>query len=240
MHETQLPPCVFDPADPGTSDSQWRAALDDEPVLGLPPSAIVVVSPHPDDEVFGAGGLMCSAARCGRPVIVLSVTDGEAAYPDWSGLDAIRRRELTDALTVLAPNNVSLHHLSIPDGRVDEHRAVLSEALHRLTPPGSLLVSPYEGDGHPDHDATGEVCREFGRLRNAPVWRYPIWAWHHSAPEWFAGRAWGRHALDAATIGVKTRAIECFESQLRPADRKPIVPRHILSYFIRPYEAFLL
>jgi LmbE family N-acetylglucosaminyl deacetylase len=238
-HRLSTASASFNPAHHGTSESRWKAVLEDAPLLALPCAGMVVVSPHPDDEVLGAGGLICSAARAGHDPIVLSVTDGEAAYPDWKGLDRIRRRELSDALNVLAPQNVHTEHLSIPDGRVNEHRATLFDAIDRRISRNALLVAPYERDGHPDHDATGEVCCEIARLRGVTLWRYPIWLWHHGTPEQFAANGWGRFLIDLATLKAKARAMRCFASQMRPLGREPIVPGHILSYFIRPYEAFL-
>jgi LmbE family N-acetylglucosaminyl deacetylase len=229
----------FYPALPGTAESGWQAALEDAPLLPLPRSAILVVSPHPDDEVLGAGGLIASAAQAGRAVAVLSVTDGEAAYPDWKGLDRIRRREVSEALKVLAPSAV-IRHLSIPDGCVDEHRARLFETVERRVAHDTILVAPFEYDGHPDHDATGEVCREIARRRGVTLWRYPIWLWHHGAPDRFGGAQWGRFRLDQDAVTAKALAMTCFASQLRPLGREPIVPGHVLPYFRRPYEAFLL
>jgi LmbE family N-acetylglucosaminyl deacetylase len=230
----------FDPAGHGTPESCWEAAFVDAPLLSLPSSAIVIVSPHPDDEVLGAGGLIRSAAHAGREVTVLSVTDGEAAYPDWEGLDRIRRREVRNALSVLVPQTVSTRHLSIPDGKVHENRASLFDAIDRRLTGDTVLVAPFERDGHPDHDATGEVCCDIARLRNLTLWRYPIWVWHHGSPEHFAGHPLGRFVLDEATREAKARAMTCFTSQLRPVGRAPIVPSHVLQYFTRPYEVFLL
>jgi LmbE family N-acetylglucosaminyl deacetylase len=235
---TSSPP--FNPAQRGTPESSWEAALRDAPLLSLPASAIVVVSPHPDDEVLGAGGLIRSVAQAGHQVTVLSVTDGEAAYPDWKGLDRIRRREVRDALSVLVPQTVCTRHLSIPDGKVDRNRATLSDAIDRRLSRNAVLVAPYESDGHPDHDATGEVCCEIARLRNVTLWRYPIWVWHHASPEQFAGQPLGRFVLDEATKEAKAQAMSCFTSQMRPLARVPIVPGHVLQYFTRPYEVFLL
>ena len=233
------PSISFDPADRGTPEAIWEAALRDAPPLPLPSSAIVIVSPHPDDEVLGAGGLIRSAARVGLEVTVLSVTDGEAAYPDWKGLDRVRRREARDALSVLIPNTVSMRSLRIPDGKVDLHRALLSDAIDRRVSPTTLLVAPYERDGHPDHDAAGEVCCEVAKLRKVTLWRYPIWVWHHGFPQCLADQRLGRFVLDEATREAKSCALRCFRSQLQPLGRKPIIPAHVLEYFNRQYEVFL-
>jgi LmbE family N-acetylglucosaminyl deacetylase len=230
----------FSPSHHGTSEFRWDEALQHAPLLSLPSPAILVVSPHPDDEVLGAGGLIRSAAEAGHEVTVLSVTDGEAAYPDWKGLDRIRRREASDALHVLAPHKVSTQYLNIPDGHVDEHQTRLFDAIDRRISRNTVLIGPYERDGHPDHDATGEVCCEIARVRTVALWRYPIWIWHHGTPEHFAGKALGRLLLDADTVNAKVRAMSCFTSQMRPLGREPIVPSHVLTYFTRAYEAFVL
>jgi LmbE family N-acetylglucosaminyl deacetylase len=235
-----LPSASFNPAIHGTPESCWKTALVDAPLLSLPSSAIVIVSPHPDDEVLGAGGLIRCAAHAEHEVTILSVTDGEAAYPDWEGLDRIRRREVRDALSVLVPRTVATRHLSIPDGKVHENRASLFDAIDRRLSGNTVLVAPFERDGHPDHDATGEVCCDIARLRNVTLWRYPIWAWHHGSPEHFAGQTLGRFMLDETAREAKTLAMSCFASQLRPLGREPIVPSHVLQYFTRPYEVFLL
>jgi LmbE family N-acetylglucosaminyl deacetylase len=230
---------AFNPAHPGTPGTASGAALAHGPVLEISCATLLIVSPRPDDEVLGAGGLIRAAAQRGSAISVLSVTDGEAAYPDWRGLGRIRRRQMDDALSVLTRRKVATHHLNIPDGRVGQHRAALFDAIARRISGSTLLVAPYERDGHPDHDATGEVCREIARLRRVTLWRYPIWSRHHSTPDRFAGKPWGRLVLDAATIQAKARASSCFTSQMRPSGRAPVVPHHVLPFFTRAYEAFL-
>lgn len=233
-------PRSFDPALQGTDEHRWELALRDAENLILPEADILVISPHPDDETLGAGGLIRSATHRARRVSVLCVTDGEAAFPNWKGLKKIRRRETNRALAMLAPNPVTIKRLGIPDGRVSQHRGALVDAINRMASPTTLLVAPYERDGHPDHDATGEVCIEAARRRGLKLWRYPIWAWHHSTPARFSHQSWGRVWLDDDTRRVKGLAIECFASQLRPETRTPIVPSHVLPYFARPFEAFLI
>jgi LmbE family N-acetylglucosaminyl deacetylase len=230
----------FNPADCGTPETDWQSLLDSAPSLALPSCPILIVSPHPDDEVLGAGGLIHCAALAGHAVTVLSVTDGEQAYPDWQGLARIRRRELSDALSVLAPSGVSHECLGFPDGELDRERTALFDAIDRRLSPAALLVAPYERDGHPDHEATAEVCCAIAKLRGLRVWRYPIWAWHHARPEDFDARPLGRFLLDAEAVGAKAQALSCFTSQLRPWGRAPIIPAHVLRYFARPYEAFLV
>jgi hypothetical protein len=111
-------------------------------VLALPCSGIVVVSPHPDDEVLGAGGLICSAARAGQNLIVLSVTDGEAAYPDWKGLDRIRQREVSDALNVLGPKHTPMPWRFSPNAGGPREAALFTGYGRPMHPEPRYLRAP--------------------------------------------------------------------------------------------------
>lgn len=230
----------FNPMTPGTPEHCWEELLRTVPEWRPDGRPLLVVSPHPDDEVLAVGGLMRMQALAGAEVSVLSVTDGAAAYSDWAGLDQVRRSELQNALCLLGGGRINLVHLGLADGRVAALRRTLHEAVSRHLTRRPTLVAPYEIDGHPDHDATGSVCAELARLHSLPLLRYPVWTWHHAAPEALVDARWARLPLDGATRDAKARAIDCFASQLRPPGRQPIVPAHVLTYFTRSYEAYLL
>ena len=75
---------VVDETHLGTPESEWQASrrLRQLPPLALPrPGRVVVVSPHPDDEIFGAGGLIAQMQSSGIPVEIIAVSDGEASHP---------------------------------------------------------------------------------------------------------------------------------------------------------------
>jgi LmbE family N-acetylglucosaminyl deacetylase len=232
-------PALFHPAEQGTRESEWTHALAECPEWH-PTSRVLVVSPHPDDEVLAAGGLLRSLTHAGMRAAVLCVTDGEAAYPDWEGLATLRRSELHRALAVLHEHAIDVTHLGLPDGRVGEYPEALFDAVDRLVTPTTTLVAPYLSDGHPDHEATGLICRQVARQRGVALAQYPIWAWHHQTPAHFASAAWRRFMLDPAARLAKSTALRCFASQLNPHGRQPIVPPHVLRYFDRPYEAFIV
>ena len=83
------------------------------PVLDVPEATrLLVIAPHPDDEVLGAGGLMQRVHATGGAVRVVYLTDGEG-YPegvmesdhtlkptvkDYLGYGKQRRREARNAL----------------------------------------------------------------------------------------------------------------------------------------------
>lgn len=230
---------AFDTATPGTPDQEWRRLLGGAQEWAPGQGPLIVVAPHPDDEVLGAGGLMQSWAAAGNPVTVVSVTDGEAAERACPGLDLIRRKELQNALRILAPVHVTVQRVGIPDGKVAAHVNRLRNAITPHVRAGVTLVGPYEQDGHPDHDAVGRVCGEIARAARHALVRYPVWAWHHTRPASVKSLSWVRFSLTDTARRAKARALQCFASQLHPASGTPIVPAHVLAYFQRPYEAFV-
>jgi LmbE family N-acetylglucosaminyl deacetylase len=139
----------FDPHQPGTQDRAWLELLESQPAWQPQAEGLVIVSPHPDDEILGAGGLIASYAQTGRRITLISVTDGEAAFPEWEGLAKVRRGELESALNCLGASMVRVVRLGLPDGDVCLHRTLLQDILAQILSASSLLVAPFERDGHP-------------------------------------------------------------------------------------------
>ena len=224
----------------GTPENRWSDFLSGCEEWAPKKGGLVVVSPHPDDELLGAGGLIRDSAMAGEAVTIVSVTDGEAAYRQSKGLGSVRRLELTAALRTLCMVHIKIVRVGIPDGRVAQHLNRLRNAVLGVVRPSDTLVAPYEEDGHPDHAAAGQVCCELARSHNLPLARYPIWAWHQGEPAALRRLRWGKFSMASYTRRAKARAIQCFASQLRPHGLAAILPPHVLAYFNRPYEAFVL
>ncbi|MBE9941515.1 hypothetical protein G8C60_20535, partial [Cellulosimicrobium cellulans] len=73
---------TFDHREPGTSEDAWvRAGILDVPRLDVGEVAhLVVLAAHPDDESFGAAGLVHELAGRGAAVTVVVASDGEASH----------------------------------------------------------------------------------------------------------------------------------------------------------------
>ena len=81
---------------------------------------ILVVTAHPDDVDFGAGGTVATWISEGNEVVYCLVTDGQAGGSDNTvtrdEVAALRRREQTAAANMLGVTE--LHWLGFPDGAV--------------------------------------------------------------------------------------------------------------------------
>ena len=230
----------FDTSVPGMPAARWADWASQAPEWVPPRGQIVVVAPHPDDETLGAGGLISTCARNSTKVTVISVTDGEAACPEVPALDGIRRRELVSAMRALELAPADILRLGLPDGGLVAREVELTQALVKCIPAGVVLVAPFEFDGHPDHEAAGRACKSAAQQQGLTLVRYPIWAWHRGSAELFRERHGVRFMLDDRAQQAKRRALAEHRSQLGERPGGAIVPAHVLDYFNRPYEVFLL
>lgn len=120
--------------------------------------SLLVIAPHPDDEILGAGGIMAAARARGDAVAILILTDGARSDPgaDPAELARLRRRESEAGLVALLDEVPPLLFIDQPDGAfsstaVDMSVSALAEFLHDARPDTILVTDP--ADAHPDHKA---------------------------------------------------------------------------------------
>ena len=227
---------------PGTGEDVWRAW----PGLGqLPPgrlgspASVVVLAAHPDDEVLGAGGLLCLLASVGIRIRLVAVTDGEASHrgqADPGELITRRCDERAAALCELGAGAAEVIRLSLPDSRLNRFEPELTVLLCQLTAGFDVCLAPWENDVHADHEAVGRAAR----LACPRLFFYPIWMWHWARPgdprvPW--AQAF-RVPLPAVAIEHKRAAIGCFASQLenRAGELGPVLAPDFVAHFTRAFE----
>lgn len=231
----------------GTGESAWEAwpGLANLPVLPVPPQArLVILAPHPDDEVLALGGLLHRHRRCE----LFAVTDGEASHPDSpllgpQDLRTLRYLERAEALHRLGRGDLRVRRLGHADGAVD--RDLLASQIAEVLEPGDVCVATWRGDGHPDHEAVGHAARLAAAQRRVGLWEYPVWTWHWAVPG--DSRVPWRHAvrlpMSQGARAAKARAIDAFATQVRPlgpADPRVIVPDSMVAHFARDFEIVFL
>ena len=239
-----------------TAEAQWQdwlARLVPPPLaleqLLAPTARLVVVSPHPDDEILGCGGLLAWHAARGGVVEVVAVTDGEASHrgdPSWppDRLGAARRRERERGLARLGVTWPSVTRLGLPDGEVAAYRQLVVCALRALLREGDVAVGTWSLDGHPDHDATGAAVEHVCAERGCRLLQAPVWMWHWSAPG-DARVPWQRlGAVPLSTDAVARKALALAEhrTQLQPriAGAGAVLGASILARAGRATEYFFV
>ena len=116
---------------------------------------LLVLAPHPDDEVIGCGGLLALHLRDGRQVRVVIVTDGSEA-----GDATVREQESKDGLSVIgsvSPEFLHLHDRHLAD-EAENLKIQLREILAGFKP--DLIAVPSPVEIHPDHAALSRAFCE--------------------------------------------------------------------------------
>lgn len=235
---------------PGTPEEVWaRSGVLDavparDPGAVRPPGRVVVVAPHPDDEVLGIGGTLAVWAALGAEIVVVAVTDGEGSHPGSPTLtppQLVDRRagERRAALVALGlGGDAPVVRLGLPDAAVvaDAVAALLAGVLR----PGDTCLVPVAGDGHPDHDATADGGARAAAAAGATCWSYPIWLWHWARPGAVSLALARRLVLPDAAARAKVAALGCFTTQITPLSADPrdaaVLPPAVLAHFRRGTE----
>lgn len=117
---------------------------------------ILVLAPHPDDDLLGCGGSMVKHVKNGNNVHVAYVTSGEAGLVGtYTHPEKIREKEAVHAVKSIDIPAKNLYFLRQPDGFVVDTPGIINQLIHiiRECRP-SVVYIPHSQDAHPDHVAT--------------------------------------------------------------------------------------
>lgn len=142
---------------------------------------VLVVAPHPDDELFGCGGTIALLRAMGCDVHVVVLTDGSASHRNSrqfpkARLVAVRQAESRRAMAVLGLNASKLTFLNLADGGSDQwghDRTALRPLVRKLRLPWCAIFGPATVDAHPDHRATAQAVLR--NRRSVPYFAYTVW-----------------------------------------------------------------
>jgi LmbE family N-acetylglucosaminyl deacetylase len=155
-------------------------------------SPFLVISPHPDDESLGTGGLIASARSEGLDADVVLLTDGAESHPASTlfprpRLVEVRRSEVVRAGRILGLLPDSLHQLDLPDTQVPNSGVLFGETVARLVSlvdraKVKTVFVTWSRDPHCDHQSAAILANEIRLERpGLRLWAYPIWGWHLNA-----------------------------------------------------------
>ncbi|MDZ7703949.1 MAG: PIG-L family deacetylase [Trueperaceae bacterium] len=128
---------------------------------------LMLIVPHPDDEVFSCGGLFTRMARAGKSVATLTLTRGGSGRTldmcSRDELPAVREVELRGSLHTLGVGDVRI--LDYPDGKLkdvprDDIRADVVRHIEEVRPRVIVTFPKNGANGHFDHITVNEVVHE--------------------------------------------------------------------------------
>ena len=200
-------PAAEVPVDDGTSDATWLLATgwDDVPRLDLPAvvadcTRVVVVVPHPGDEIVALGATLADLSAQGVEVDVVYV-HGTA-----------------DAGVSTLGDQVSAVWLALPEGGSATTRTRLCDQLLGLLDARTVVFAPAECDGRPDTESAARIAQDAARTRSAVLLNYPVWLWHSATP---ADLDWHRVrtvSTSLTALHAKASAVDAFAGRAPDAD----------------------
>jgi len=121
-------------------------------------SNVVILAPHPDDEILGCFGAIKKHIINNDNVVIIYMTFGEKGDINTPSEKAkeIREKEVQHVLTYLGID--SKYFLSLPDGRLEpneESIRKLSQIIKTVNP--KIIYSPNLDEAHRDHQNTSKI-----------------------------------------------------------------------------------
>lgn len=174
------------------------------------PQKVVVLSPHPDDEVFGCGGTLARHSQHNDSVEVVYFTDGSRGTPSGTrdkGIIEVREREAKEGLEILG--NIEPLFWRFADNQFEVTKTsvgLLSALLEKSRP--NIIYVPWYADDHTDHkQAVPLLFQALSTLKtplDAEIWQYEVWT--PLTPN--------RMVTIGDVLEEKIKAIEAHKSQL--------------------------
>lgn len=142
---------------------------------------ILVISPHPDDEVIGCGGTLAKYISDGSKVEIIFLTSGERGIKGLSKNETknIRETEARKTAELMKFQNIVFWEES--DGNFKVNQKLVQKLLQHIKVfnPDLVLVT-HDSEQHPDHkqatllvrDAVKEISNQ---TRKPDVWMYEVW-----------------------------------------------------------------
>jgi LmbE family N-acetylglucosaminyl deacetylase len=239
----------------GTPEAAWRPWLQTQPfaqqslssLMGVA-DRLVVVAPHPDDEILGCGGLLAMQAERDGQVLVIGVTDGEQSHAgmpevDHGALAVQRAAERLEGVGRLGVPRDNVLPLRLPDAALNAHAHRLAMRLEWLLTPADLVISTWRHDGHPDHDASGLAASRACALIGCRHVEALVWMWNWAKPG-DARVPWQRMValpLSPRAQAAKRSALAAHATQLtaRGPSVGPVLGDDIRASATRSNEYFL-
>lgn len=129
-------------------------------IVETPPgSRVAVLSPHPDDDILGCGGVLAKHAKAGTSITSIYMTDGRKGDPTFSSEDELvmeRQKEARAACEVVGITH--LEFLRAPDQGLRVTTKLvkqLEQILTKYNP--NLIYTPFFLDNHIDHFETNRI-----------------------------------------------------------------------------------
>lgn len=130
---------------------------------------ILVVSPHMDDETFGAGGTMLKYAQAGEQVYWLNISNAKTEYGYPQELVDRRQRQraqIGGELGVYEAIDLKWRPSGLSEYPEGEAISKIGEIIQKIEP--EILITTFPNDIHSDHEAVFRWVKPFSKSFRFP------------------------------------------------------------------------
>ena len=152
--------------------------------------SILIIAPHPDDEIFVCGGLITKAVQNNADVHVAYMTSGNRAHSNCCSIGpkkvGIERKKI--AVTVaemMSADSINLYWVNCPDGKIPEQKSPdfelvqkqIADIIEKIQP--NCVFCPHARDSWRDHELTEKIVRVVlqKQTRIIKLYYYCVWFW---------------------------------------------------------------
>jgi LmbE family N-acetylglucosaminyl deacetylase len=217
--------------------------------------SVLIVAPHPDDEVLGCGGLLAECTDNGIRTDILFLTNGEASHKGCcvipeKDVATMRRSQAVSSSKILSIPHERLHFLGSRDGELpckDQDGFVslskeIAAWIEKTAPAAVLCPNPFEE--WRDHVAAEELTRFAITIlpKRPKLYYYCVWFWYSMPLVKARNINWQRaQLLDISKhFLLKRQAMSIYLDDLAPCENPWIgkLPSQFLSSFNWDKELF--
>lgn len=182
--------------------------------------SILVIAPHPDDEVLGCGGTLTQHASNGDQVYVIIVTRGTPELYSDQQIENVRN-EARAAHNMIGVSETVFLDFHAPELDITPQAAIsrmLAKYIKKIEV--DTLYLPHRGDIHHDHVAVFNAglvaARPVGNYTVKEIYAYETLSETEWAPPFGDDAFIPTHFVDISdTLSVKQAALSCFKSQVK-------------------------
>ena len=148
---------------------------------------ILIIAPHPDDEVIGCSGLIQRTLAAGHQVYICILTGGGASHKGCCSISSnelkSKRRNLAKSIDAqLGLPIENLYMLNFPDGNINKDNIEcekLREVIEKLKPQ-SIFIPHQKGEGWSDHIEAGNIVKNIIEGTSIHLYEYCVWFWYYN------------------------------------------------------------
>lgn len=194
------------------------------------PGNVLVVSPHPDDEIIGAGATILTLQAAGHTVINLAASLGRPEQHER------RRAELTEAcsragIELIIPEKPALISGGDDLKYAQDYLSELITSTYKTHQP-QIVIAPSVHDAHHGHEVVARATRDsLSKIEGSRLWMWNMWG-ELPYPNLYS-------PFNQETLDKVTHALEAYEGENDRNDyRRMVLGRALLGSVLGTEKVF--